>query len=117
MTPRSGTIGINTDLATVLDTIADMVADRVAARIGAAPTPSPGQRLATKSELARELSCSTATVDRMVREGMPFVAVGRTRRFDLADCRAWCEARTERAPQRTAPQGAVRLLSRGAQSR
>jgi len=51
------------------------------------------RRLATKSELAMELSCSSATVDRMVSMGMPAVRVGKTRRFDVGVCRAWCADR------------------------
>jgi hypothetical protein len=47
----------------------------------------------TKNELAKALRTSIATVDRLVREGMPSEIVGTRRRFDLAPCRAWLAAR------------------------
>jgi len=79
--------------------------------------PAAASRLLTKADVARELACSVATIDRMTRDGMPAVTVGRTRRFDVAACRAWLDGRSDR---RTAPRdaddtdaGPVRLISRG----
>jgi hypothetical protein len=92
------------------------LADAIAARLTSAQ-PTTQRALLDKATLAHELACSVATIDRMSREGMPFVAVGRTRRYDPDACRAWCETRT-RQPERPADtepaRGSVRLLTRGA---
>jgi hypothetical protein len=48
--------------------------------------------LLTKRALARELSCSESTVDRLVRRGMPSIRVLDARRFDLKKCIAWNQA-------------------------
>ena len=43
----------------------------------------------SKNELAAALGCSTSTVDRNVRRGMPFAQERGSRVFDLDACRAW----------------------------
>ena len=43
----------------------------------------------SKNELAAALGCSTSTVDRHVRRGMPFAQERGSRVFDLDACRAW----------------------------
>jgi excisionase family DNA binding protein len=81
-----------------------------------APRQNTGSELVTKGELARSLSCSTASIDRMVREGLPGVVVGKTRRFDREAVRVWLETRTPRTAPRDADDadtGPVRLISRG----
>lgn len=86
-----------------------------------------GQRVADaaplvcKQELARVLSVSTPTVDRLTRDGViPFVRVGDSRRYDVAAVRAALEARTAAEPKAlpassTPPTltGGVRRVSRG----
>lgn len=47
------------------------------------------RRPLSKTELAAALGKSTATVDRYVRKGMPFLRVGARRSFELDACRAW----------------------------
>jgi excisionase family DNA binding protein len=42
-----------------------------------------------KAELARELQCSGKTIERRMREGMPFMPVGRHPRFRLSEVEAW----------------------------
>lgn len=95
------------------DQLRELVRDAVREALASSGAPDAPGRLLTKSELARELSCSVATIDRMTREGAPFVTVGRTRRYDGAAVRAWLG---KRAPTNAAPDAcptAPRLLSRG----
>lgn len=58
-----------------------------------ASTPPAAHRTAaplmTKTELARALRVTTRTIDRHVHDGLPFVRVGRRRRFDHAAVLAW----------------------------
>ncbi len=62
----------------------------------AMPAPEP-DGLLSKKQLAKRLDVSTATIDRLTREGMPIAAhVGDARRFDLDACRAWLGARGKR---------------------
>jgi excisionase family DNA binding protein len=95
------------------DELRDLVREAVAEALEG--TTRSASRLATKADLARELACSVATVDRMTSDGMPFVRVGRTRRFDVEACRAWCGSRSQSRPEPepTKPAG-VRIVSRGA---
>jgi excisionase family DNA binding protein len=77
--------------------------------------PAP---LLTKQQLAAALGVSTATIDRLCREGtIPFVPVGDSRRFDLASVRQALEARaaTNVTPPQLAPEpspSGVRRLTR-----
>jgi len=48
-----------------------------------------GPSLLDRAGLARELGCSLASVDRMARQGLPFVRVGSVGRFDLQLVRDW----------------------------
>lgn len=75
--------------------LADMVAE---------PLPA----LLDRGRLARELCCAAGTVDRLVRDGLPFVRVGADRRFDLVHVKAWLESRTngEETEARGEPQAA-----------
>jgi excisionase family DNA binding protein len=52
--------------------------------------------------LGKALDVSPATLRRLVAEGLPHVAVGRARRFDLDAVRAWLAARPS-APARPRP--------------
>jgi hypothetical protein len=56
-----------------------------------APPPAPALdvRLVDKREAARALAVSVATIDRLDREGQPFVRVGDAKRYDLAAVLAW----------------------------
>ena len=49
-------------------------------------TPPP---LVDKRELARTISVSVATVDRLDREGQPYVRIGDAKRYDVAAVLAW----------------------------
>ena len=59
---------------------------------------TPQKTLITKEELAQILSCSTYTVQRMIKEGMPHVRLGRAQRFDTEACQEWCAKRTRKDP-------------------
>jgi hypothetical protein len=88
-------------------------AEALAAHATAAPS-APTQRL-TLDALAHVEGCSRATIRRLTREGGPVHYLAASPRYDLADWRAWCEARGRagtKAPARSSVAG-VRLLSRG----
>jgi excisionase family DNA binding protein len=81
-----------------------------------APEPAP---LLSKQQLAAALGVSTATIDRLCREGaIPFLPVGDSRRFDLGSVRQALEARAaEELPESSphAPEdrpSGVRVLSK-----
>jgi hypothetical protein len=94
----------------------------------ASESARPAEPLVDRRELARCLSVSVAQVDRLVAQGMPFLVVGESKRFDVAEVRAWCRAKAEQeaaAPSSSAPRalpsraandepatGGVRILSR-----
>lgn len=85
------------------------------------PETSGPSSLLARSGLALALGCSLATVDRAVKDGCPFVVVGRTKRFDLARVQQWLATRTiepvQAKPAKAAPVASlagVRRLSRGA---
>jgi hypothetical protein len=88
-----------------------------------APSTAPPLPLLDKRALAHALGVSTASIDRLCRQGrIPFVLVGEVRRFDLDTVRVALGARHERVPQAgrrgpdltraSAPMPGVRLLSR-----
>lgn len=54
----------------------------------------PGRRLHDAREVGVAIGCSSATVNRLVREDMPYVLVGDTRKFDLDEVLAWLKTRT-----------------------
>jgi hypothetical protein len=78
--------------------------------------------LLDKRELARALGVSVATIDRLDREGQPFLRVGDVKRYDLATVHAWHRERSVPVPPSAPPHAAaplpapepsgVRLLSR-----
>ena len=43
----------------------------------------------TKAELAHHLSISTSTVDRYVRQGMPYQPLPAAKRFYISECEDW----------------------------
>jgi hypothetical protein len=91
------------DLRALLVLCAHEIALLVAAELAptapsAAPTFDP---LVKREELARLLATSPATIDRLVRSGMPFVPLGDVRRFDAVACRAWLESRGQQPARET----------------
>ena len=97
-----------------------------AAALEAATTSAPPAPVASmsplldKRELARQLGVSVATIDRLDREGQPFLRVGDAKRYDLAAVHAWHRERSVPAAQAAPPHApaslpepsGVRLLSR-----
>lgn len=65
----------------------------VAEQLATLAPPSEPPTLLDRKGLARALVCSVATVDRMVREGMPHVLLGDSRRFDLPVVKGWLATR------------------------
>lgn len=68
------------------DVVRDVVREELARALAA-------QRPLSKAELAAALGTSTTTVDRRVRNGMPYTKEGPHRVFDLDACRAWLRDR------------------------
>ena len=104
--------GVPDLLRTLVDALAaalaPMVAEQVAARMQPAPAVNAPGALLTKKELATTLGVSTATVDRLTREGLRIAAyVGDARRFDLEACRTWLTARGKR-PTKSPPRSTSR---------
>jgi hypothetical protein len=87
----------------IRDAVADALADR---------STSTTPRLLDKQSMAAQLSCSPATLDRMAREGCPYVLVGSVRRFDPAAVVAWVSGRSVVQPEPAPVLAGVRLLSR-----
>jgi hypothetical protein len=89
----------------------------------AAPPAPAVEPLVDRRELARLLSVSIATVDRLDREGQPHVRVGDSKRYHVAEVLRWHRERTPaEAPAVASPaqvatpaatsRGGVRVLSR-----
>ena len=104
--------GSNNERPDPVTSLLDLV--RTAAREGATQAlASPGGDAGTttaplvdKRTLAHALGVSTASVDRLCREGrIPFVLVGEVRRFDLDAVRAALEARAPQGSSKPASQG------------
>ena len=69
----------------------------------------------TTLEACASLRISRATLDRLVREGMPVSWVGRKRLFRMSDCRAWLNLRGKRGASRAGEMSSARSsLSRSA---
>ena len=69
--------------------LAHLVAQEVIRALGAR-APAAANALLTKDELATAWRVSAATIDRMVRRGMPVERVtGDAPRFDLTACNDW----------------------------
>jgi hypothetical protein len=101
-------------LAVLLDELADRIAARLQPQSVPPPTSTTTAALVTKQHLATLLGCSTATVDRLVREDrIPYFVVGDARRFDFVEV---CDAlRTERSSRISACGTAALLSSAAAQ--
>lgn len=121
LTPPKGERGIPvaSGPASPWEALADDIAARVEARLapmltgGAPAVPEP---LVSKQVLAARFTISTAKVDRMTREGtIPFVVVGESRRYDVADVRAALEARQAASLKVPEPkvESGVRRVTRG----
>lgn len=84
-----------------------------------APPAPEAAALLSKQQLASALAVSTATVDRLCRDGVvPFLIVGDSRRFDLVKVRSALEAHAAKEPSAPAvaaapAPGGVRRVSRG----
>ncbi len=104
-----------------LDELRALVGDEVAKRISAIGSVATAEGLISKGDLAAKLDCSTAKVDRLCLDGMPFVVVGDTRRFMYSEVLEWLKSRQSvltAQPKRAsendaAPADGVRLLTRG----
>lgn len=58
-----------------------------------APEPIDPDARISKAQLARKLSVSVSTIDRLDREGAPFAYLGDQKRYRFDDYVAWYEAR------------------------
>ena len=69
----------------------------------AEPEPEP-EGLASRGKTANVFGFSLSTLDRLCRDGCPYLIVGTRRRFDLAQVRAWFAARGSKP---TTPEGQI----------
>jgi hypothetical protein len=105
-----------TVIVTTPDELRAIVREEIrAAHASAEPrSDAPSQRV-TLEELSRVEACSRATIRRLIVDGAPVHHVGLSPRFDVAEWRAWCDARgpvgTKAAPSK-ASLGGVRRLTR-----
>jgi hypothetical protein len=79
-----------------VDALLDALLDGPAPSTAPPLAPAPAAPLCDKREIARALSVSVATVDRLDREGQPHVRIGDAKRYDLAAVLAWHRERSER---------------------
>jgi hypothetical protein len=70
--------------------IRHVVFDQMAEFLEEARKPIP---LLDRAGLAQALGCSTATISRLVREGVPCVPLGDSRRFKLDEVVSWLQSR------------------------
>lgn len=84
-------------VATVLraDPIREALAEVLA---GAIPARQPAPALLTSDELAQQLRISRSKLDELAKEGLPFVRVGSTRRYELAEVLNWLRFTTSGEP-------------------
>jgi hypothetical protein len=68
---------------------------------------SAAPELVGRQGVARALGVSLATIDRLDREGQPYVRVGDAKKYDVAAVVTWHRQRTEAEPRRPAPSPAA----------
>lgn len=66
-----------------------IVTNAVAAALASGAGVQPNSKLLGRDELARALACSPSTVGKLRRDGMPFIRVGDSPRYDLDECLTW----------------------------
>jgi hypothetical protein len=77
------------------DDLRVIVREEIADAIRTHQTPPPDRpALLDRKSVARELGVSIATIDRLVREGMPHVRVGDCKRFELDRVLDWIRRRS-----------------------
>lgn len=54
------------------------------------------ERSLTRQELCVKLRVSESTIRRLELDGLPFIPVGRSKRYDLAECKAWLKNNQQR---------------------
>lgn len=74
--------------------VASIVRQAVSEALQSLPATPAAETLLTRVELAERLRCSTATVDRAVRDGMPFCKLADDKRFDFGAVRRWLAERS-----------------------
>ncbi|MBK8994614.1 MAG: hypothetical protein IPM35_02535 [Myxococcales bacterium] len=83
-----------------LEDLAELVRGAVADVLADHGPAQPAPALVDRAGLARALSVSLSSVDRLLREGCPRVRIGDAPRFDVADVIAWLRARQAGGPIR-----------------
>ena len=88
--PAAGGLGVAVSFD---ETLSALVREAVRAELAVLPkAPETRPTLLDRKGLARELAVSVASIDRLAREGLPFVRVGAVKRFDLKLIRAWLDS-------------------------
>ena len=76
------------------EALSELVTAAVASALEGAATSGPPPLL-DRVGIGKALGVSVATVDRLVRQGMPHVLVAEARRFELLAVLEWLRARTQ----------------------
>jgi hypothetical protein len=98
---HASTLELGSMIAKIIEQVADAAAERAIARVreedekNRSPEREP---LLSKSDLARELRISTATVNRLVHEGLPYIQIGGGKRFRQQEAMAWLAKRQQSKP-------------------
>lgn len=71
----------------------DVLAEKVGAILADRLAPAS---LVPKTVAAVQLGVAPATIDRLVKEGMPEEHIGDAPRYDVSMCRRWCAERWKR---------------------
>jgi hypothetical protein len=90
-------VGVADPLDGLRTLIQQWVNDAVTHALLRVPTADSGDApaLLDRQGLARQLGCSVAQVDRLCRDGLPYVRLGESKRFRLDGVIAWLEQRSQ----------------------
>ncbi|MBK8996089.1 MAG: helix-turn-helix domain-containing protein [Myxococcales bacterium] len=94
--PAAPTMVVQMTVEALRELVREVQAEVLADHGPAQPAPA----LLDRAGLARALSVSVSSVDRMIREGCPHVRIGDAPRFSVADVVAWLRARQAGGPIR-----------------
>jgi hypothetical protein len=75
------------------DSLRTIVREALAELLPPPAAPERRPALLDRKAIATELGVSVATVDRLCRDGMPFVRLGDSKRFELARVLEWARNR------------------------
>ena len=84
---------LSSALAAAIEPIVERAVERA---LGELVARQAAPAVLDRAGLARGLGCSVASIDRLLREGVPHVRLGSDPRFVLADVIRWLQSRESR---------------------